>query len=244
MNAKCDSTVLSTHTEFQRCYRLRRRVLIIGVVSTVSCLMFGVTSACAAYWNIDGSFARPRLAAVIFSAFWSCVTLLGMWLIVAYVRCRLYVTDSCISEVGLVASTTIEIDDANRVVWRLIPSSGSVVIRSIDAKIKIGFDDYTPNERDELITFCRTRFRPEIQEGWSQFVERFLEPNPKRERHSRVAMLVLLLNLTFFAGSFVYLWLMGRGVQYLVLGIVNALVVLWYLWRRRVSSPRGTHTSK
>lgn len=189
MNSERDSTVLSSNTAISRRYRLRRYYLIIGIVSTVSYLSMGVVSSCAAYWNIDGSFARPKLAASIFAVFWSCFTLLGVWLIVAYVRFRLYITDNRVSEVGLIGSATIDINDANQVVWRLIPRGGSVVVRSFDAKIKIGFDNYTPKERDELIAYCREQFRPEIQEGWLQFVERFLEPSLEHERHSRVAVL-------------------------------------------------------
>src|SRR5438132_3763373 len=83
MTTDADIGQVSTNA---RCFRLRRYYLVIGVVCAALFAIMGVTSTLAAYWNIDGSFARPKLAALIFGTFWSGFTLLAVWVILAYFR--------------------------------------------------------------------------------------------------------------------------------------------------------------
>lgn len=238
-----DNAALRTSEDGTRCYRLRRYYLIVGLIGTVSFFSWGVVSTCAAYWNIDGSFALPTVAALIFGTFWSCFTLFGMWLILAYYSFRLYVTDSGVTEVGIIGSRTIEFSNVNRVRWRVIPRGGSVAMHGNEKRITIGFANFTPAERDELIDFCRNKFCPDLQENWSRFVEQLKEPTPERKRRSGVSSSITLLLLAFFAGTFTYFWFLGLGGEYLVLGIVNALAPLWYLHRRRLHQRRTAHES-
>ena len=57
-------------------YRPRRYYLIVGIVGAIFYSTMAIVSVVAAYWNIDGSFARPLLAAIIFGTFWCAMLLL------------------------------------------------------------------------------------------------------------------------------------------------------------------------
>jgi len=103
--------------------------------------------------------------------------------------------------------------------------------RTANRKIKIYFDNFAANQRDELIAFLHGTFAPEIQQGWSVFAESRVPSDPRRPQKSRAAAAVCALLLFAIGGILGYCWLVGLGVKWLVLGIVNALAGLWYVWR-------------
>ena len=72
MNTTADFRRISAEA---KSFRPRRYYLIFGVVSAVFNAVMGVTTTVAAYFNIDGSFAQPRLAALILGVYWSGFTL-------------------------------------------------------------------------------------------------------------------------------------------------------------------------
>src|SRR5262245_33709454 len=106
MSATADIDPLPTDA---RCYRLRRYYLVVGVVCAVFFAAMGIASTVAALWNIDGSFARPQLAALIFGTFWSGFTLLAVWVIVAYFRERLYFGKAGVVQHGIFHSRSLQI---------------------------------------------------------------------------------------------------------------------------------------
>ena len=67
--------------EWTHCYRMRPHFRNVGLVCIVFFAVIGVFSTLAAYFNIDGSFARPELGALVFGLFWSAFTCLGLWLL-------------------------------------------------------------------------------------------------------------------------------------------------------------------
>jgi hypothetical protein len=226
----------------QRCCRLRRYFLSIGIVSTVLFVLMGVFSTTAALLNIDGSFPHPKLDALIMAIFWSCFALLGGWLILAYYRCRLCITDECVSDVGCIWTTAIQFGSVTLLVWRLRPAGGSVVLRTATTKVKIGFGHFTNDERREISSFLHERFDPEIQRGWSDFVDRFLIPRVERQIDPRIAVAAILLLAAWPVGASIYLWREGSGVWYFVLVMMNAFAVAGYLWRSRVRHRQRSKT--
>ena len=64
----------------------------VGLIGTIFFVVVGLVSTLAAYFNVDGSFARPKLAALLFGLFWSAFTLLGIWLLLLYYKYRLLST--------------------------------------------------------------------------------------------------------------------------------------------------------
>ena len=105
------------------CYRPRRYFLYVGIVCTVFFLVMGVGSTCVAYWNVDGSFARPKLAALTFAVFWSAFTLFGVWLLLFYTRSRLVISITSAESTGVFRTTTIVFDNITRVKWRCFPGT-------------------------------------------------------------------------------------------------------------------------
>jgi fatty acid desaturase len=212
-------------------YRPRRYYLIVGVLGATFFSTMGIVSFVAAYWNIDGSFTPPLLAAIIFGIFWSAMLLLSVWVLLAYFREHLIVDRTAITQHGILRSTSVRIADATEIKWRRIPLGGSIMIRTANRKIKIYFDNFAANQRDELIAFLHGTFAPEIQQGWSVFAESRVPSDPRRPQKSRAAAAVCALLLFAIGGILGYCWLVGLGVKWLVLGIVNALAGLWYVWR-------------
>ena len=215
----------------QNGYRPRRYYLIVGIVGVVFFSAAAIISTYVAYWNIDGSFARPVLAAVIFGSFWSLFTLLSVWVVLAYYRECLTLDEGQITQQGIIRSKLMHIDDVTHIKWRRIPQGGSIVIRTLTDRLKIYFDNFTVEERRELISFLHGIIAPNIQEGWSQFEECHLKIQQQPIQKSRSAAVVCALLLFSFAGIFNYCWVAGLGSKWLFIGAVNALGGLWCLWR-------------
>jgi hypothetical protein len=185
------------------CYRLGRQYVVLGIVCTAGFLAMDIVSVYVSCWNVDGSFARPKLAALICGVFWSSWTLLGLWLIVAYFRERLFVTTDSITQHGCIRKRTINFPDVVHVVWKRLPQGGSVVVRIQLARIKIYLANSTRVERDQLIVCLRSAFSPDIQEDWSQFLEYRCQPRARRiPKKSRVTATICALLLFMFGGFF------------------------------------------
>ena len=210
------------------CYRLGREELYLGIVCAILFLAVGIGSAFVAYWNIDGSFERPKLSALIFGIFWLCPTLLGLWIILAYFRERLIVSEDAITQRGCFGTKSIAVPEVIRIDWKRLRHGGTIVARSRLSRITIHLGNFTREERDELIAFFHGTFATTIQEGWP----RFLEPAAKPlQLHPAAAAVLCALLLAVFAGIFIYAWVAGLGIQWLAIGIINSLASLWYMWR-------------
>jgi hypothetical protein len=197
----------------------------------------GVASTLGAYWNIDGSFPRPKLDALICGVIWSSFTLLAVWIIFAYFRERLYLASKTVIQHGIIRSRTIHSEDVVHINWRRWPAGGSIVVQTPSAKIKIELGNYTREEREEIIRFFRERFASELQNNWPRFEARRL--SPPRRLVSRGGILVTASVLMGFAGVFIYCWFAGLGGQYLFIGVVNAVAAPCYLWRLRTYKDYG-----
>lgn len=215
------------------CYRPGRQYLILGIVSTTLFLVMDVGSVYVAYWNIDGSFPHPKLFALIFGIYWSCWTLLGLWLIVASLRERLFVSADSITQHGCVAKRTIRVPDVIQINWKGTPQSGGILVRSSFTKIKINLANFTRDERDKLIQFFHDTFATIIQDGWSRFLESDSRAKPQGKPNSLRTATICASLLFACAGIFGYCGVIGLGVQWLIIGVINALAGTWYLWRIR-----------
>jgi hypothetical protein len=215
-----------------RCFGPHRFVLVVGVLCGVFCSVMGVASTLAAYWNIDGSFPRPKLAALIFGIGWSGFTLLAVWIIFAYFRERLYLASKTVIQHSVIRSRTIYCKEVVRINWRRgRPSGGRIVIQTPSAKIKIYLGNFTREEREEIIRFFRETFASELQDNWLRFEDRARRLSPPQRLVSRGGIIVTASVLMGFAGVFVYCWFAGLGGQYLFIGIINVVAALCYLWR-------------
>lgn len=211
------------------CYRLGRQYLILGVVCLALFLAMDIGSIHAAYWNVDGSFPRPVLAAWIVGVFWSLWVLLALWMIIAYFRERLFVTPDAITQVGCFGETSIIIAEVTQIVWRRFPGRGSVIVRSDFRRIKIYLSNFTGNEQDQIIAHLRHTFSTDIQADWTPFIESWLQSSaPQRKFGAGVLCTLILFS---FAVVFGYCWFAGLGSQWLVISILNSVGGMWYARR-------------
>ncbi|MHB1038596.1 MAG: hypothetical protein ACYC35_29935 [Pirellulales bacterium] len=216
-----------------RRYRPRRYYLYVGLIGTIFFVFMGVGSTCVAYWNVDGSFARPKLAALIFAVFWSMFTLLGIWLLLFYMRSRLIATTRFIERTGLFKTTRLAWDDVTGVKWRRVPQYGSIVLRAQGQKLVIELGEFLDHEREELVEITRRMVDREIHDGWQTFSERFIEQSPEKERRQRRLRVVLAMALCGFGVCFLYLWSAGLGVASPASGIAYLLLGVYLLWRAK-----------
>ena len=219
------------------CYRLGRMYLALGIVFTTVFLCMDIWSVYVAYWNIDGSFPHPKLHALVHGIFWSAWTLIGLWLIVAYFRERLFVNSELITQYGCVSLKKIRVPDVVHVGWKGIPHLGKIIVRSQSISIKIHLANYTRDQRRALIQFFSNNFPVGIQDGWEQF-SKCRQPDrlPTKQDALRGALICALLLLGFGA-ILIYCWLYGLGLQFLVVGILTIVAGLWYLRRRSRYQP-------
>jgi hypothetical protein len=157
-------------------YRLSTHVLEVGVVAVVLFGLMGIVSVTAALLNSDGSFRHPVAAAVIFGAGWSCLVLLGVWLILAYSRHRLFVDPTMVRTTGCFATRQVYFANVTHVAWKSVIKHGSVVLTEPSSTAKIGFGNYTFQERLELIHCFREALAGRDHEGWEKFESRCMPP--------------------------------------------------------------------
>ena len=154
------------------CFRVGRHFLYLGIVFTVFCLLAGNGSAAVAFWNVDCSFARPKEAALLFGVFWACFAVLGVWIILIYVRSRLYIGPVGVRRVGCFRVRTIHFDGLLGARWRLIPGGGSLVLRGRDGKLTVEFGWFSAADQRAMIRFLRSMIGESIQENWERFQSR------------------------------------------------------------------------
>lgn len=159
-----------------RCFRLGRSILYIGVACVTFFPLLGIASSAAALWNVDGSFRRPQEAALFFGAFWASCTVLGIWLIFSYVRSRRYIGPQGVREVGILRVRTVRFDQLSAARWRVVFQGGSLVLRAPDGKLTLYFASFSPADKREMIDLLRNKIDEQIQEGWERFESRIFTP--------------------------------------------------------------------
>ncbi len=203
--------------------------LILGIVSTVLFLIADVVSVYVAYWNIDGSFRYPKWTAIGFGVFWSTWFLAGLWMILTYFREEMVVAESVILKQECFRKKTIQISNVSQIIWK---PSGKMIVLSPSSRMKVDLSNFSSDEQDQLTTYFRDTFPPDIQKGWAGFIELRTDsshrPTPEEARSTAYICVSILF---IFAGVFGYCWVAGLGMQWLVIGVLNALAGVWYLWR-------------
>jgi hypothetical protein len=235
MSTTADTDQLPADT---RCFRLRRYYLVVGIVSAVLWAAMGITFTVATLWNIDGSSGRPIRDALVLGIIWSGFVLVGVWMIAAHFRNRLFFGKSAIVQRGIFRSRTLLVGEVLQIKWRTRPVGGSIVIRTHSERATIEFGPFTGDERDELIRFVRESFAVEIQENWSRFQDVLGRSSPRGRRASRGGIMAIAAVLMCFAGVFVCCWFAGLGGSYLFIGVLNAVAAIWCLRRIRLTKDR------
>ena len=215
------------------CYRLGRKYLFIGVICTILFMVMGVWSVSAAYWNVDGSFPNPTLHALVYAVFWSAFTGLGLWIIVAYIRERLSVSTSGVTQQACVFRRQMQFADVRQVMWKGIPAAGRIQLRSDYSRITIHLGNFTTKERSALIETFRQVFTEDVQVGWSQFYEGLKPTGEISPEPSIGTAIVCGLLFLAFAATFIWCGLSGLGSHWFLVAAVCLSGAMLYAWRIR-----------
>ena len=210
-------------------YRAASRHRRTGIVCTAVFLALGGVSAVGAWLNLDGSFQRPRLAAVMFGVFWDGFALLGLYLIALASRYRLFITDDAVRQVGVWRDRTLRFDAVRRLEWRRFPRGGSVKLRTDDEAMVVDFDPLKPPERTDVRRRLAAAVPEERQIGRVEFDRLFAEAEARRAS-SKPTSLVVPAAFLACGVAFVAAWWFGLGPQFLPVAAVN-IVFGGYLLR-------------
>jgi hypothetical protein len=176
-------------------YRLPKFYLVLGIVCSVFFAVAGIVSSVAAFLNLDGSFLYPVPTAIVFAAFWSGFTLLGVWLILAYSRERLFVTPRLVRSTGCFSIRELQLTEVVRAAWKPILRGGGLVLYGLTGKITIHFGNFPATEQVELIDFFRASIPQDVQERWDRFEACCVPHSPsfhKRQDRDRLRSYILM----------------------------------------------------
>lgn len=143
--------------------------LELGVAAAVIFGLMGIFSTLAALFNIDGSFGRPILAAVVFGLFFLCASLTGCWLALSYHRHRLVLSPDAVTVVDCFCTRSLRLVTLHRAKWSTFWKGGSLVLDGSEGRIKVHFANYTYQDRGKLINFFRRAVPEGLQDGWDPF---------------------------------------------------------------------------
>lgn len=221
--------------EAPREFRVAKKFRNIGMLCTAFAFVAGLSSTFAAYFNIDGSFPRPKLAALSFAILWSPFAALGIWLWCFYYKSKLIVDANGAEQFGMWRTRRIEWLAVHKLIWRRFPAGGSVCLKANGSILKIALGDFTAGDRDELIALLRRATPEEDQVAWDKFDAQFADSPAKQFRAKRmkiVIAIVFLVHIVIFGG----LWLMTRELKYMLAACANGLgggLLLWDSLRKK-----------
>jgi hypothetical protein len=152
-------------------FRLKRELFWTGLLTLVCFLAIGGGSVVAAVLNIDGSFRRPILAAVVLDVFWSGWVMLSLLLLAAYYRSRWWVADEGLAVRGVFRSRAIALDELEGAWWRRWPAGGSLVLRDGRQRVVLDFGNLSREDREAVVRHLHEQVPLEKQHGWDRFDE-------------------------------------------------------------------------
>ncbi len=182
-------------------YRLQKYYLYLGIVGSVLITGALVASVTAALLNTDGSFRHPIYAVMLFTAGYLPFILMSAWLILAYYRESLNLSNNTITQHNVLNTKIIILNDITRIRWKRL----SITINSSTQKMKIYSDNFTSEEQTELIEFLHQTIPVEQQENWEWFNNIRQEASQPPKPISIFPFIILALFFTACALFFSYL---------------------------------------
>lgn len=212
-------------------FRARRDFRNVGLANIL--LMGGMTCFSIWAWINQPPNDPVNMPGVIslFIAF----TSLGIWLLLFYFRYRLYVNDAGLLQVGVIVRKQIRFESVKELKWRRWPGRGSVKLSELACSVSIGLDNVSVDDRERVITLLRSSVSESKQTGWAKFEKQY-QVKPKQLAVSRRVGYFLVALLFAHAIGFCICWLFGFGLQFLLIGIVNAVAGAWYFAALRKQS--------
>ncbi len=214
-----------------RCYRPRRYYLHVGIAGGVLSITTGIGLTALAFLRVDCSLPGPISGLIIPAVICTGFTLISAWIILGYMRERLHLAMSTVTQRGIFRMRTVNVGDITRLKWRGFPVNGSMIIRTYSTKLIIYLDNFAAAERLEICLFFREKVDLSFHEGWSQYEERWLmrrsKPSWQGTPMGRVILGTVFLALAVLFG---WCWLSDWGAHYLffsLLSIVRTACCPW-----------------
>lgn len=160
-------------------YRLGNFNLAVGVAGLLEFAAFGIAGI-VSLRPFPELLPLTVFSTVVFAAF----VLLGVWLILAFYRERLFVSDSGVRHRGCIRTRTMVFAELTSARWRYSPKlvgeirirGQSLVLRSPGRKLVVYFGGFSNSDRIELIAFFRSTIDEGLQEQWNEFEAGALAP--------------------------------------------------------------------
>jgi hypothetical protein len=172
----------------------------------------------------------PKTLATFFALFWSFWTALGVLGIFQYFKSRLFLSETHVESIGVFKRKIIALDAVTRIAWRTRPSGGSIVVRTVDKRIVICFNNYSRSDRKDIVDFFRAKINHELQNGWDGFYKFISRRYEKWQGFSKLFFILNSIIVCVFGALFIYVWKAGSETRCLAIGIVNLIVALLLLW--------------
>lgn len=154
-------------------FRLSRSLFGLGVLCTAFFAAMAVVSVLGIYFEAPPERRPAALVAGLgIAGFWLAFTMLGVWLLLAYWRHRLTIRDEQIDYVGVIRCKRIRPPEIVSARWRCWPQCGSLVLKTVTARVAIDFGDYGAENARQLIRFFRESVPLPLQTGWELFYVR------------------------------------------------------------------------
>jgi hypothetical protein len=159
-------------------FRLRRFYRNLGITGLV---FFGGVLLLIANSLLWGpARAGNDVFAIIFIAcfFLANAAMFG-WLLLAYARGSLTITDRHVIKKGIIGATEISLAELLELQWKLPTLAGSVVLRSKSARIEVNLCNLEPEARGKVTRLLRWWAPDSFQRGWEAFC--YMVALPQRE---------------------------------------------------------------
>lgn len=165
----------------ERTFRLAKRHRNLGVVCLIFFVLIGVASAYGMWSAAPQERRIVALYAVAFVAvFWGVFASLACWLLLAYWREELKISDRQVIQQGVIGRKELDLDNITAARWRIVPRpGGSLVLRTLTERMTIYFDNFEPQERLWLIRFFRNG--TPMREDWAVFCSKIALPMRDRD---------------------------------------------------------------
>ena len=137
----------------------------------IICLIFFVGMIVLSVFCVFSERSQDvRIYAVcLFVAFWGFWATVSVWVLLAYWRESLGISDGRVTQNGVIRTRAIAFAELVDVQWRVTPAGGSIVLRSTSAKIKVYLNNFEPEQGQFLINLFHRSVPHSLQRGWRLF---------------------------------------------------------------------------
>lgn len=152
-----------------RTYYFRTNPLYLGVMSSIFWFVAGMAALLCAFLVPGDGIENYQEQMLLFSSFFFAWMLSGFWLVAAYYRERLVLTETSITRHGVFRTKTLFLNDITKLTW--FTRFGKIVLESSQGKLKISQGNLTDFERAEIVAYLYDSVDKKLQLDWKNFIE-------------------------------------------------------------------------